>query len=203
MNKFRFLGLVTFLSCGVRWDCELSRQSSAIPEDSWFELQGPAVDTGGQDMGKEIESKLFSSHFQKRENSETKERSEVEEGKQGTGAQGCGTPRFHISQLEMGFITNNPGLSIQVEPIHCKHLSLYCQPPPTHCAGPLALRLTPATHQLISSGPDCALLCFSAPASCVTWLCLLQYFPQESPQMGVSFPASTLLLLPSQCLFVA
>lgn len=108
-------------------------------------------------MGREIESKLFSSHFQKRENSETKERPEVEEGNQGTGAQCCRTPRFYISQLKIGFITNNPGLSIQAEPIHCKHLSLYCQPHPTHCAGPLALRLTPASYQL-SRGPDCTLL---------------------------------------------
>lgn len=73
MTKFRFLGLVTFLSCGVRWGCELGLSIISHPLGliSWYELKGPAVDTGGQDMGREIESELFSP-FQKRENNETK-----------------------------------------------------------------------------------------------------------------------------------
>lgn len=54
-------------------------------------------------MGREIESKLFSSHFQKRENSETKERPTVEEGNQGTGAQCCRNPQVSHKPVEDRF----------------------------------------------------------------------------------------------------
>lgn len=149
-------------------------------------------------MGREIESKLFSSHFQKRENSETKERPEVEEGKLGTGAQGC-EPQVSHKPVEIGLsLTTQACLSMSPHTVNTLACTASRLP---HTAGPSALRLTPSYQLIIVVLTVLCSVSLSQPPVCALSPSVRP--TRESTDGGVSFPASTLLtlLLLSQCLF--